>query len=609
MIDLKRLPKALAGIGSDEEKTSELTEMMFKTHHYPSLTILGDALHEESQKEQNTNSTDKELSEHYELPNYDHQKAVKNYTGGSQLLNHHLFESSGDESKINHEWLRNNSYNTHHIDAALDQIAAPKDFFVYSGIKFNPNEVRKSNGQIHLPAYTSTSLKIRKATNFADSFSDHTNPTTEHYHVLKINIPKGSKHGAYIDNYSNYRGSELEFLMKRNSVIKVDPIPETHVIDNGHERKKIHVWNTHIVESGIGVDHTKLENYGLGESPKSPTSSGAAINDNQLNTFNKIKEIPHSASYINDFHHDTSDKKNEYAVTFDHDTSSAATQHHQAIISNLIRDGFVKHPTTDNTWINHNTNTNAFVWHERTDHPVATLQNHLHIIVDKHNKDEPKPGLTKENVIRQISNINGGQTDTGGTYSNGTETSGTHSSFPNMLNHLTRIQSKLVDLGFDYKSVEDDEFGNKLHTYEHPAGLTAKINHSVPNKNPDDIFNGYIVKVTDSKEKSPRITPIRNELTPESVHDMLGKIETGGKYINYPKEEFDAGNVAKTIHTDTSNYLNHLTKLHNKLNELGFIKKDHPDGNFTYEHPTKHIATYVLKNKSNLTLSTDTFKT
>ena len=323
MIHTKHIQKTLCGIGNFRTDFSGMYEMLMKVNTNPKLENLTKEVQRQFNDKQNQMQYNNDLNDHYKFDDERHVNEFDTYTGDSQELNEHLFSTKGDHDKIDHKMLLSNDYNIKHLDAALDKHAAPKDFFVFSGIPFNPNEVKNDGGKIHLPAYTSTSLNLDRAAYFAKRFSDHTNPENTHIHILKINVPEGSKHGAYIAQYSRYNKGEHEFLMKRNSVIKVDRVPEVHEITNGDITNKLHVWNAHVIESGIGVDHTNDNNY---------NSNGAA----RPNSIYDIHKIISNTGHDGHTTHD-----DELSSTTHHDDRGSYNEHINSIHSKLTDLGFI----------------------------------------------------------------------------------------------------------------------------------------------------------------------------------------------------------------------------------------------------------------------------
>lgn len=216
-------------------------------------------------------SLHKSLGNHYRF-NPDELRHITSYTDDSEVLNSHIFNQAKDnQSGPNLVFLKKKNYDLPGIDATLGNKPAPHDLHVYSGVKFNPADVRNKDNLIHLPAYTSTSLYQHVAVPFAEGLADHepNDVETTHHHILRIHIPVGSEHGAYIAHHSPFdeditledgskkptEHGEREFLMKRGAIIRVDPAPfDQHIgrFTDTHSGKdyhisKYHLWNAHIV--------------------------------------------------------------------------------------------------------------------------------------------------------------------------------------------------------------------------------------------------------------------------------------------------------------------------------------------------------------------------
>lgn len=202
-----------------------------------------------------------------------HDKLYKYYdlhnnTDAIDIAKRYSTSSYGTNSTL-HDLHTGNIQTQHFPDStkkivyALDNLhnktkQSPEDFHVYTGIKWNPTDLfkntrsspfdisghKKDEGKdhvlIHLPAYTSTSLWAQKAQGFSRPDDNSNN------HIIKIKIPKGSKHGVYIDGVSEFgthrydNAAEKEFLLKRGLTLKLSKTPEVH---DG----RVHVWHGEIV--------------------------------------------------------------------------------------------------------------------------------------------------------------------------------------------------------------------------------------------------------------------------------------------------------------------------------------------------------------------------
>jgi hypothetical protein len=99
-------------------------------------------------------------------------------------------------------------------------------------------------GKLHLPAYTSTSTSKATALNFATDHPD--SKGKRHNHILHIHLKPGQK-GHYIGD-QGYHGNEYEFLLPRNTTLKVHPKPQSFPAGSHHLNDyPVHVWHAHVV--------------------------------------------------------------------------------------------------------------------------------------------------------------------------------------------------------------------------------------------------------------------------------------------------------------------------------------------------------------------------
>lgn len=603
-INLNNLPKALCGIGNKPNEykyVSAINEMLLKTTFAPDASDIGKEIQADIDRTNPTKQTHEELSDHYRLKDNDQINAVRNYTGGSSKLNKHLFETGGDHDKINHDKMMDYGYDMRQLDAALDQRKAHKDFHVYSGIPFNPNEVKNTDGLIHLPAYTSTSLKFAKAAAFSRNFSDHDDPEhTSHNHILKIHIPEGSKHGGYIDQHSSYKDKEHEFLMKRNSIIRVEPVPETHIASNGIDHVKVHVWNAHIVESGIGVDHTNDSNYetedrirqraydkevaGYKLSDDKLTPEGVHHAMNTLITHNGyINSDSTGNKHITDVSHDGYDDFSEYGNKINKFLSVNGFTHHGDQLHN--KETFVHNTKPIQVEINKDINHFSF------SNVIAPSE-----ITKQHVVNALAAKLTKQDVINELAKDSH-------KYAHGV--TGQHKTNAEMIDKVLSINKKLNSMGFSYLGTENNEYG-VIHNYTHPDNITAKITHT----NQSQENHGYAVTISDAPQTQNKIEPIRKELTHESLHNIINDIPTSGT-----KKTSTFNGSTKTVYTtdvyhqSVDSVDDHFNKVQSKLKQLGFSENpDSVDDNKLYEHPTKGISVTLAKNHENKWSSVDVWK-
>lgn len=191
------------------------------------------------------NSLDLTLANQYPHDHHspEHKKAIKKYTENSLRLNRHLLDQykAGTEPGDTFE-----NHNIGHLDDVVHERALRHDLHVYSGVGFHPGEeaAKDPEGKLHLPAYTSTSVNKTTALNFATDRFD--SKGERHNHILHIHLKPGQK-GHYIGE-RGYHGNEYEFLLPRNTTLKVNPKPQS--FPAGSHRLNdypVHVWHAHVV--------------------------------------------------------------------------------------------------------------------------------------------------------------------------------------------------------------------------------------------------------------------------------------------------------------------------------------------------------------------------
>jgi len=229
-------PNVVHGSHADSRKINEETEDSHYDYdydsHYQALENYGE-----------DNPSHTELKEHHsylsEHPNKGH---VSIYTDSSKALNRALI--SGKELQNRHKELAEG------IDKALkDAPPLHRDITVMSGLGFDPRQHMDENNILTNRAYTSTSTRGVIAHGFAAQLDDEGKPTngldgkTVNTHTLKINLPKGSNHGAYVEHISMTPGED-EFLLQRGLRYELDPNPEVIREDFGlGVNYSHHIWH------------------------------------------------------------------------------------------------------------------------------------------------------------------------------------------------------------------------------------------------------------------------------------------------------------------------------------------------------------------------------
>lgn len=173
----------------------------------------------------------------------EHKLAVNRYTEHSRQLNHHLLEQykAGVEPGDTFQ-----KHNITHLDDVLNDRPLRHDLHVYSGVEFHPGEeaAKDPERKLHLPAYTSTSTNKSVAFGFTKGHADKDG--NMHNHVLHIHLKPGQK-GNYFGERAAL-GNEYEFLLPRNTTLKIHPEPS--VLPEGAHHANPHptfIWHAHVV--------------------------------------------------------------------------------------------------------------------------------------------------------------------------------------------------------------------------------------------------------------------------------------------------------------------------------------------------------------------------
>jgi hypothetical protein len=195
-----------------------------------------DETHPDLQKQHHDNFThdDKDSIGRYVMGGlYAHQGT------GSAPLNKHLIKSHEDNHEspssftIRGEHGRSDvHYDLDKLDEATNRNKLKEPLTTYSGFKHNPSP-KTSDGVTYFPAYTSSSPNKHIALKYA-------HPVDGIRHIMKIDHGVGHT-GAYIGNNQNITPFyDDEFIMPRNTHLKINPVPEEH--ENSHG-EKFHVWS------------------------------------------------------------------------------------------------------------------------------------------------------------------------------------------------------------------------------------------------------------------------------------------------------------------------------------------------------------------------------
>lgn len=173
---------------------------------------------------------------------------IRKYTDLSRPLSRELYKHHR-ENTIPPEFI--DHYHLPTLDK-ISQKGLSKNVILYTGIRHDPRNLVDANNTIHSPAFLSTSTKFGIGSQFAhrqarrkDIFSGNGDGKShiEPAHILKIHVKKGQLAGNI--SKKSLEKHEDEYLIPRNTVIKIDPTPE---INDGE--RPTYVWDCYIISQG-----------------------------------------------------------------------------------------------------------------------------------------------------------------------------------------------------------------------------------------------------------------------------------------------------------------------------------------------------------------------
>ena len=192
----------------------------------------------------NAHEVQSELETRHDMSKLEpHERAaLDQYSSSSFYLNKDLHSARAEGRGPSPE----HKEQTEHLDSALKKQKLPYPLTVHHGAyaDIGKEAAKTSSREVHIPSYTSTSIKPSIANRFSNL---HVDPTTDGHttHVLRIHLPKGH-HGIYLGTRSQF-SNEHEFLMPRNTRLRIAEHPEIH--PHIHNKDiKVHIWDAHPVE-------------------------------------------------------------------------------------------------------------------------------------------------------------------------------------------------------------------------------------------------------------------------------------------------------------------------------------------------------------------------
>lgn len=170
------------------------------------------------------------------------KQAFFDYTGnGYSELNRALWNGTklNPNSQRIHDGLKEGFKNSPKLEKPLKTFSGIAKVL---GQKMAQN-LEKSKGVVHFPAYMSSSINPQTALDFSE---DNTRGKDVEHHIVKFHLPAGYKNGHYVDSFSDHNG-EQEYLLNHNQKFKVighDVHTASRTDWNDRPYKKIcHVWH------------------------------------------------------------------------------------------------------------------------------------------------------------------------------------------------------------------------------------------------------------------------------------------------------------------------------------------------------------------------------
>lgn len=190
--------------------------------------------------------------------------AVIKYIGGSSRdINQRLWQDRSTRkdfaSKYNRNALKATLTHIVPLRRAISSKKLTKAMVVYHGWKGNHEDIQTGK-TIKLRGFTSTSIDPKVASEFAEphresdgsKFVFNFKTGTKHKdvvaHILRIKVPKGSTHGAYISHMSSDKDwqNEKEFLLKPKRTIKIVGNPKKITDKHG---SRFNIWRAELQEA------------------------------------------------------------------------------------------------------------------------------------------------------------------------------------------------------------------------------------------------------------------------------------------------------------------------------------------------------------------------
>lgn len=222
-------------------KSNQLPTLVtiFGSHSSPNQKLKEDASAQQNKIGEHSSADEHKIHDNNKVET---NNAVRRYAMSSAEMNGVLHTLHGNTDKpAKAEAINHNKKHIAALDDALKNSSIHSDTHVFTGLTHSPekhfkdaNTKKGESVVVHHPAYLSTSTSYDTAKFFA---SKPKNKTREK-HVLKIEVPKGTKGGS-IKHMASYP-EENEVLLHRGHNIEIHPRP---TIDSDGT----HVWHAKVV--------------------------------------------------------------------------------------------------------------------------------------------------------------------------------------------------------------------------------------------------------------------------------------------------------------------------------------------------------------------------
>jgi hypothetical protein len=157
---------------------------------------------------------------------------IRSFSRVSRIINRALIDNHVHGDPIDdhhHEQIK-------HLDNATNT-PLKHEVHMYSGVGFDPRDLKSHENELHLPAYTSLTHRKGIAHEFATKYGQK----KEDVHILHIHMQPTDK-GRHISHVSRHE-NEHETILPRKTTLHVHDHPQIFSDMHGN---KVHVWKAHV---------------------------------------------------------------------------------------------------------------------------------------------------------------------------------------------------------------------------------------------------------------------------------------------------------------------------------------------------------------------------